>query len=60
MTTSPSFPLLAGIEGAAEAMVAKGRYYLDKALAAAGELRDGLKTLGLPVLTHPASATARR
>lgn len=53
MTTSPSFPLLAGIEGATEAMVAKGRYYLDKALAAAGELRDGLKTLGLPVLTHP-------
>ncbi|MBO0884290.1 MAG: hypothetical protein J2P17_28975, partial [Mycobacterium sp.] len=53
MTTSPSFPLLAGIEGATEAMVAKGRYYLNKALAAAGELRDGLKTLGLPVLTHP-------
>jgi len=53
MTTSPSFPLLAGIEGATEAMVAKGWYYLDKALAAAGELRDALKTLGLPVLTHP-------
>jgi arginine decarboxylase len=53
MTTSPSFPLLAGIEGAAEAMIANGRRYLDGALAAADELRDGLKTLGLPVLTHP-------
>jgi lysine decarboxylase len=53
MTTSPSFPLLAGIEGAIEAMVTKGRRYLEKALAAADELRDGLKTLGLPVLTHP-------
>jgi lysine decarboxylase len=53
MTTSPSFPLLAGIEGATEAMAAKGRSYLGKALAAADELRDGLKALGLPVLTHP-------
>ena len=53
MTTSPSFPLLAGVEGATEAMVANGRYHLGKALAAADELRDGLKTLGLPTLTHP-------
>jgi len=53
MTTSPSFPLLAGVEGATEAMVAHGRYHLGKALAAADELRDGLKTLGLPTLTHP-------
>jgi hypothetical protein len=53
MTTSPSFPLLAGIEGATEAMAAKGRSYLGSALAAAGELRDGLTALGLPVLTHP-------
>jgi len=53
MTTSPSFPLLAGIEGATEAMATKGRHYLERALAAADELRDGLKTLGLPVLTHP-------
>jgi len=53
MTTSPSFPLLAGIEGATGTMAAKGRHYLQNALAAADELRDGLKALGLPVLTHP-------
>jgi arginine/lysine/ornithine decarboxylase len=53
MTTSPSFPLLAGIEGATEAMAARGRSCLGNALAAADELRGGLKALGLPVLTHP-------
>jgi arginine decarboxylase len=53
MTTSPSFPMLAGIEGATEAMVANGRQCLDRALAAADELRDGLEAIGLPVLTHP-------
>jgi lysine decarboxylase len=53
MTTSPSFPLLAGIEGAAERMIADGARYLERALTAADELRDGLKSLGLPVLTHP-------
>lgn len=53
MTTSPSFPLLAGIEGAVEAMALRGRHYLGRALAAAGELRHGLTALGLPVLTQP-------
>ncbi len=53
MTTSPSFPLLAGIEGAAQAMIANGGRYLDRALTAADELRDGLRSFDLPVLTHP-------
>ena len=53
MTTSPSFPLLAGIEGAVGAMIADGARYLERALTAADELRDGLKSLSLPVLTHP-------
>jgi lysine decarboxylase len=53
MTTSPSFPLLAGIEGATEAMLENGEHYLGRALAAADELRAGLAALGLPVLIHP-------
>jgi hypothetical protein len=53
MTTSPSFPLPAGIEGVTEAMAVKGRHYLHKALVAADELRGGLTAPGLPVLTHP-------
>ena len=53
MTTSPSFPLLAGVEGATEAMVANGSHHLGNALAAADKLRDGLSALGLPALTHP-------
>lgn len=53
MTTSPSFPMLAGVEGAAEAMIANGDRWLDRALDAAADLRRGLKQLGLPVLTHP-------
>jgi lysine decarboxylase len=53
MTTSPSFPLLAGIEGAITAMTSCGEYYLERAMTAAGELREGLTELGLPVLSHP-------
>jgi len=53
MTTSPSFPLLAGIEGAMTAMTGIGVHYLDRAIAAADELRSGLAELGLPVLSHP-------
>jgi arginine decarboxylase len=53
MTTSPSFPLIAGIEGAVEAMTVRGRPYLERALAAATELRHGLRALGLTVLAHP-------
>lgn len=39
MTTSPSFPLLAGIEGAAEAMVAKGWPIDGASLDALGQAR---------------------
>jgi lysine decarboxylase len=53
MTTSPSMPMLAGIEGAVEAMTAHGASYLERALACADELRNGLASLGLPVLAHP-------
>jgi lysine decarboxylase len=56
MTTSPSFPLLADIEGAMDAMLAYGKHYLERALAAADELRRGLENLGLPVLSHPGLA----
>jgi len=34
-------------------MAAKGRHYLQRALAAADEMRDGLTSLGLPALAHP-------
>jgi lysine decarboxylase len=60
MTTSPSFPLLAGIEGATEAMIANGRHHLGEALEAADELRAGLTDLGLPVLSHPWLADATK
>ena len=34
------------------ALAAKGRHYLQRALAAADEMRDGLISLGLPVRAH--------
>ena len=34
-------------------MIANGRRYLERALTAADELRDGLRSFDLPVLTHP-------
>lgn len=59
-TTSPSFPLLAGIEGAMEAIVAYGKHYLERALAAADKLRQGLKASGCRFCHIRAWQTAQR